>query len=651
MFKGVNIRGGALSGKGKVTGGRFLGIDSSMSENSVSNSRADGISRYGGKEAPGCVNMIRTQMGEVSKRPGYRIRLSPSDNIGGVFRCCFEDGDRLYIVDKTTVRVYTADFALIHTFSLPCDMDGCNALQSGDNVMLINGECFVMHNVRTGWFRYILKDGRTNADHPDDFYLPTLFIASTPDGAGESFEAVNLLSPYVAEQYISDGSSLDYSFHLESSGGVVRAYIKSETGEWIGTDGVGISEGKARFEAAPPLPSVEGEDNVRIVYRRASFEEDAVKIAGCKIGTLYGVAGYKDRAFLSSNAAFRGYVFYSQMDEARYFPDINYLRVGGDETSVMALAGEDTSLAVICNDNVYVMAGGMDGNNAVFTVNGIFKTPTPSCVQTPQVFDGEVVYLTDRGVCAITASGVLDERCSQIRSAFLNYHLFKEDLSGCVMIAADEFLVISNRHDRLYLLDARQFSTAGDVPFSRRQYEGYVWTGIDAKYLWQQDGSICFSDGKYVFSFNKGFESNNEYRDETDVVDGVVTTETIAAYWETPYIYCSDFHLWKFFMRMGLLLGSKTGSDGAFLNTDVKISAQFDNSDWRILKDYSGDHRLFRYGNVNYPLFTYRDRPKSYAVYRRLLHKRGRGIKFRFENDRYDEPFTLLEYCVEYNLM
>ena len=74
------------------------------------------------------------------------------------------------------------------------------------------------------------------------------------------------------------------------------------------------------------------------------------------------------------------------------------------------------------------------------------------------MFDNEVLYLTSEGVCAVTASGVMDERCAQIRSAYINRWLLEENLKDCVMTACGDFLVISNRMGRLYLLDGGQVS-------------------------------------------------------------------------------------------------------------------------------------------------------------------------------------------------
>ena len=133
--------------------------------------------------------------------------------------------------------------------------------------------------------------------------------------------------------------------------------------------------------------------------------------------------------------------------------------------------------------------------------------------------------------------------------------------------------------------------------------------------------------------------------------NGQIVYSTINAYWETPPIYCQSFHVNKFFERMGALLSSQMAVDGAPLNTDVRISARFDNDKWRVIKDYGGELSVFRYENISYARFTYSDRPESYAVYKRLLHKRGRSIKLRFENDNFDQPFTLRSFLIEYTIM
>lgn len=102
---------------------------------------------------------------------------------------------------------------------------------------------------------------------------------------------------------------------------------------------------------------------------------------------------------------------------------------------------------------------------------------------------------------------------------------------------------------------------------------------------------------------------------------------------------------------MGVSLGQQYGNDGYAMNTDVKISAKFDNDEWRVIKDYDASLHVFRYDAMDYSRFTYGNEVSDYSIYKRLLHKKGRAVKLRFENDRLNEPFTLKQFGIEYKIM
>ena len=669
-FVSNNIMSGSVSSSGTVQTSSIHGIDSTSAEDERSISRADGISYYDGSEQPGTVNMIRTGLGQISKRPGYTIckKSEQFGALGGVFKFSSPEQELYFFISGNVMAVSTSSYDFESedtiTVDLPDDFDDCLAMQSEDCMFFLNGDFVFIYRVADGEVFYIGSDGSTTVtEYTNPFeglYLPVLFIGCTPTGAGSSYEAVNLLNPYISEQFICDGDANEYTVHMDiKPDTTVHAFTKNTLGEWEPAAVLSYAGRTVKFVMPPPKTSVEGEDNLKIIYLYDSFAQNAYKIAKCRCMTMYGVAGYKDRVFLAANSDVPNIIYYSDMDNHLYFPDLNYLKIGESDTQIVALAGDDTRLAVICNDNVYMVSGNIQDPqtavdflpNALFLISGIFRTVKPIEGVLTQVFDNEVVYLTEKGVSAITASGVLDERCCQNRSAMINYHLLKEQLDDCKMLAYDDFLVISNRSDTLYLLDSKQYFKSGDEPFSYRQYDGYIWKGINAKYMWVNQGYLYFSNGEYIFRFNKNFISNSDYRDETEISNGQIVYSTINAYWETPPIYCQSFHVNKFFERMGALLSSQMAVDGAPLNTDVRISARFDNDKWRVIKDYGGELSVFRYENISYARFTYSDRPESYAVYKRLLHKRGRSIKLRFENDNFDQPFTLRSFLIEYTIM
>ena len=677
-FTANTRRSGSVSGSGTVRSGSLHGIDSTSAEDERSVSRADGVSFYDGSEQPGTVNMIRTGLGQISKRPGFSIcrKMAESVTLGGVFKFTSPEKETYFYITGSSMTVSDGQFAADDstdsdgaddsalTVSLPDDFSDCTAAQSDDCMFFMNGSFLFVYRVSDGKSFYIGKDGQTSVtsySNPfEGLYLPLLFIGCAPSGAGSSYEAVNLLNPYVSEQFIADGESNEYTVHMDiKTGTEVHAFVKNASGDWENTAVLSFTGRKVKFTVAPQKSQTEGEDNLKIIYMYDGFAENAYKTACCRLMTMYGAGGYKDRVFLSGNDLLPNIVYYSQMDNHLYFPDLKYLKIGDSDTSVIALAGDDTRLAVICSDNVYMVSGSAGTADtevdfmpdALFLISGIFKTPLPYSGACTAVFDNEVVYLTENGVVAVTASGVLDERCCQVRSAMINYHLLKEDLSECRMLVFGDFLVISNRSGTLYMLDSKQYFKSGSEPFSRRQYDGYIWKGVNAEYMWVQNGDLYFSDGEYIFRFNSGFKSTGGYRDEICIENGSTVYRTVSAYWETPDIYCQSFHLNKFFTRMGVWLAGKTAQDGSPADTDVKISARFDNDDWRVIKDYGGQLSSFGYARINYARFTYNRRPKSYAVYSRLTHKRGRCIRFRFENDNYDQPFTMKSFLVEYSIM
>ncbi len=649
------LRSASTSGGGVVTANKLLGIDGASAFGRSSVSRAQRQSFYEGEETPGAMNMIRNSLGEVAKRPAYKsISDKPySRNLRGVFDFKNAGKENYFFLYDDCFIVTDENYKHLQSYALPCDLTDSNMFRINQYIFLLSGKCMYIFDTKKNKPIYITDGQDTSIVTSSHTYLPTVYIGGLPSGKAASYEAVNMLNPFIAEQYIGDGSSKTFNTHFEIDK-LQGAYIKNKSGgwDWILIDS--NTSNSVTLEKAPSAPSVSGEDNVRIIYARKGYLDAFKKLAGCTCATLFGVSGFEDRVFLSGNDNYPGEVFYSEMDKPLYFPDLNYIKVGSPGTKVCALAGQGTELAVICNDYIYTVKGSAVTDdtktpyveNAVFSITGILKTPPP-VNHPPCIFDNEINYLTTEGVCAVTATGVLDERCCQIRSSFINYYLQKENLSNCKMMVYGDFLIISNRKGRIYLLDGKQFSANEDKPFSHRQYEGYIWDDVVAKYMWMQNGRLFFSDGVDFYYFDENFIQNGIYSDEIRIDDFTVDYRPVKAYWETPEITCSRFELIKFFMRMGVYLKGVYNSYGEPYNTGVKISANFGDNHWRVIKDYDAEKYVFNYGKINYAKFVYRPHPKDYSVYCRLLHKKGRSIKLRFENDK-DEPMILRGYDIEY---
>ncbi len=585
------------------------------------------------------INLIPKSAGVVTKRCGYTKKTLPFEYEGNINAVAIFDAYlaryTVYLIGSKLYCVYNGN---VYSHTLPFDTADMRPVRLGDYQFFIGGDNLIIYYPFLNQIMYWSTRGVGGDTYLT--YVPTIYIGNTPSGAGASYEGVNLLSDRVCELYRGDGNTTFFKTHLEPTGNF-ELYTKKDDGEWKRVEMASYSSGGVTFTNAPSAPAVSGEDNVKIVYKFKSQFALWQQIAGCKNFCVFGVGGNRDRLFLSGNVANPGEVYYSHIDNPLYFCDLDYIKVGDSETDVCSLAYYGSHLAVITDDGIYTVIGsqGQSGaikQDALFLIDGFVATPRPIENEPSLIFGGEPVYLTDDGVYAVSASGVLDERCAALRSSRINTLLKEENLNDCRMIVYGDRLVISNAKDRLYLLDSRQFFSAQNQPFASKQYEGFVWTNIDAKTMWMQDGILFFSNTNGVFAFDGGFA------DEVSADEFV----PIDAYWETPYLYGADLSDFKFFEKISLLCD---GGEGDYSN--VKIFARIDNAPWRVVKNYDAKMRLFCYADFDYSLFTYRDYVYNYVISSRLFHKKGMGIKLKFQNDRVNEPFTMLRFGVDYLTM
>ena len=625
-FKGYPLRSAGVSASGTVRASRMYGLSGGAA---------------GPERAADSVNMIRVEKDRVSKRAGFSpVRSSPGPDVGGVFTYYTPETERCFIVAGNTLTVTDGGYAgELDSVVLPQGFDGCSAIQLSDCMVFLNGGCVFIYRVSDGETFYITESGDTGESAPT-VYTPVIFIGGSPGAQVQpatEYEAFNLLTPFVSEQFRGDGACADFTVHRDVASALsVSVYLKNAAGEWEYTLPSRVDGNRVTFVQPPPAPAVTGEDNVKITYRRKGFEDVAWKLSLCTCAAAFGVAGYKDRLFISGNDRMPGAVWYSQMDDPLYFPDLNYLKVGTASTRVLGLCGSDTKLAVICRDNVFLMEGAASDatTGASFTVSQILETPPPAQKPCPCVFDGEAVYLTERGVAAIAPSGILDERCCTVRSGLINDRLLKNGVDRLKMTACGDYLVISDCAGTLFLLDSRRFSRDG-------QNEGFVWTGVPARYLWSQNERLYFSDGAAIYRFPRDFAAAVPVSDVTEQ-----KTVPVSAFWQSPPITLEGFHRRKYFDKLGLFLGGDSECC-----TGVRISAYFDDDPARLLYDSGSDLCAFRYDAVSFGTFTYSPRAASRYLYLRLLHKRCRAVSLRFENSEPGQTFTTGGYSLDYLIM
>lgn len=590
----------------------FLGVDFTNSPSNVDL-----------KKSPNGINMIRDVPGKVRKCMGYETIKTYSDRINGAH---FRHGDEEYLIHSGT-KLYKGDSVLYS------DMDDARSKswQIEDNLYIVDGKALLVY------------DGTTVKKASDDGYIPILTIAKAPSGGGEQYEPLNLLQPGFTELFA--GTATDRTFQLSFSGldsTAVQAWLLNSSGNWVrkteGTDfSVNRSTGAVTFTTAPGVSPVSGEDNVKITaFRTVSGYAD--RINKCKIGILFGVNGAADRIFLSGNPDYINYDWYCDYNNPLYWPDTGYATLGTARSAIIGYSIINDRLAAHKDSmeddrNVIIREGNITDNEPTFKIVNTLQGAGAIAPYSFAYLSNEPLFLTELGIYAITPQDVTGEKYSQNRSFFLNGKLLEEpnmsEAFACVY--KDMYWLALN--NVAYILDGLQpLQTDRSMPYATRQYAGFYRTNLPARVMWVHDNEFYFgtTDGR-ICKFYSDPESLLSYND-----DGVA----IHAIWDTPDFYGNLFYKNKTFRHLDVRLASA-------IATSIRIWAQ-KRGIWNLIKEDDTSARYFSFSSVIFSKFTFSSDTTPKTIPSKIKVKKVDKARFRFENNRVNEPFGLFDLAWEY---
>ena len=597
----------------------FRGVDLINSPTNVEKSRS-----------PAAPNMIRDQVGKVRKRMGYRtVATAPEGaRVNGVHflgeERLLHAGAKLYRwEDGETGAVFTELGAMADARSVSFRFD--------DRLYLLDGT------------EYRVYDGSTLAAVSAGAYVPTVVISRNPTGGGTAYEALNLLGTRWRESFL--GTAEDKTYQLTADGldeTPVTAELLNADGEWVakteGTDfTVDREKGTVTFTTAPGVSPVTGHDNVRVTASKAR-EGSGGMVSACTVFAVYGVGGAADRVFLSGNAAKPGMDWYSAYDDPTYFPDTSYTQLSRDGARVAGYAILNNTLATFLQGStdgrsVVVRTGSLDSDGeALFRITNTLIGEDAAAPGTFALAGKEPLFLTERGVYAITAEELTGEKYSQERSYYISAELEKaEDKAGARAIVWRDFYVLA-LGGTLYLLDLRQRSYEKNSPYSSFQYECYYFPDITARVLFQDGDALCFgqADGK-LRRFGTNVDDPGCYNDDGAAID---------AYWEF-----SDFDGQTFF-RAKTFTGISVRLASAVL-TGVRIFAQKQGL-WSQVFDAKERARYLDWGYIDFAKFVFSADRTPRTLWGKIKLKKVDKVRFRLQNNALNEPFGLYAFGLEW---
>ena len=598
----------------------FRGVDLNNSPSNVDKSRS-----------PAAPNMIRDQVGKVRKRMGYTTKATAPEGaaIHGVH----------HLMDETLIHAGSKLYRLVKAADGTWSLTEIGAMANSRSRSFVFDQKLYLLDGTT----YQVYDGETLTAVAASAAVPTIIISRRPNGGGQSYEGLNLLGKKWTESFL--GTKDDKTYQLttkELSGDPVTAKVLDANGNWVdkveNTDfTVDRAKGTVTFTTAPGESPVTGQDNVQITACKVR-EGYLDAINKCTIAAVYGVGGSTDRVFLSGNGDKPGIDWYSSFEDPAFWPDTNYTKLVRDGGAVTGYAVLSNTLAAFINGasderNVVVRGGTLDEDgDALFRIS---NTMIGQDAVAPDTFcrtDKEPLFLTDRGVFAITAEELTGEKYSQERSYYIGSALraAQDRQSACACIYGDFYALALD--GTIYLLDLQQKTYERNSPYSSFQYECYYWPGIPATVLFLDGDALCFgtADGK-LCRFGTNVDDVGGYNDDGLAID---------AYWETSDFDGKIFFHVKTFPGLAVRLAAAT-------NTGVVVYAQV-RGIWKKVFSSGAKARYFDWNYIDFSKFTFSADRTPRTLFGKIKIKKADKVRFRLQNDVLNEPFGLYAFGLQF---
>lgn len=592
----------------------FRGVDLNNSPSNVDKSRS-----------PAAPNMIRDQVGKVRKRTGYHtLGTAP-------------EGAKIWAVHRI------GEETLVHAGEQLYRWDGGEGFEALGKMAAARSRSFIFDEklYLLDGVTYQVYDGVSLAPVSESAYVPTVIISREPTGGGTTYEALNLLGRKWTETFLGTAEDTVYQLTAqELDEDEVTAEVLNSDGEWVsqkeGEDfAVDRAEGTVTFALAPGLSPVTGMDNVKITAAKTR-EGYAETINGCTLAAVFGVGGAPDRVFLTGNPNKPGVDYYSGFEDPTFFPDIGYTKLSRDGAEIVGYAVLNNALAAFLkNDtvgrNVVVRTGSLDEDGeALFRITNTIIGQSAIATDTFVRTDKEPLFLTDRGVYAITAEELTGEKYSQERSYYIKSAITEaKNMDKAVGVVFRDFYVLA-LDGTLYLLDLQQKVYEKNSPYSSYQYECYYFPNISATALWVVDNVLYFAtaEGK-LRVFYEDAESPGSYNDDGAAID---------AYWETADFDGQALYNAKTFTGVAVRLA-------AAVKTGVKIYAQ-KRGLWSSVFDAETKTRFFEWSYIDFAKLSFSTDRTPRTLWRKIKIKKVDKVRFRLQNAEVNEPFGLYAFAV-----
>lgn len=461
-------------------------------------------------------------------------------------------------------------------------------------------------------------------------------------------EEFNLISSKWKESFLCDtGTEKNFTLSQEKlSKGKVRAWVMDEDGKFVEKKEnedftVDRTKGKIAFKNFVPKTPVIGQDNL-IIEATKFFEDYEDKINLCNQSIAFDTGGTANRIFVSGNPNEPRRDYWCAAGDPTYWPDTYYSELGSEGNSIIGYSVIGNKLATYLSNpkdgrGIIIRNSYLDEQgNVSFPIEGFLQGEEAIAPRGFVYMDREQLFLTARGVYAITTEDVSGEKYTQNRSYFINKMLCEEkNLDKAFCAKWKQFYVIAI-NGKFYLLDSGQKSYERGEPLSTGQYECYLWTGIPARILWEKGGQLFFGDEEgNVCYFESDLATAKSYVDYSK--DG---EKPIEAYWTFPDFAGDVFWKNKTIRAVAIQLLP-------YARNKVRLEYRIKGF-WDILKDFSDKNSYFSWNSFAWEGFTWSGDSTYRTATAKVKIKKFDKCGFRISCTEKNKAFGLYAFSVEY---
>lgn len=457
-----NIGTGLNAGKLKVqVYNDFRGVD--FTDNNVSESRS-----------PDALNMwknYKTLGKKVETRPGIVEKLQETYTIFGLFFYTINNVDHLIIHEG--VKLY--DLNLSTNVKTQIKASGMNPAKSVGFVF--NNILFIKDGIN-----YLEYNGSTVSNVTGT--IPNIAIHNLVGGETKMIQEPNLLTDYVTEEYLCDGTTTDYYLSQQGVSDITVWDISGVTPTQVTTGfTTDTTNGIVTFSTAPT-----NDKTYQIKYCKTTTNANMVN--KCTLAELFD-----NRVFFSGNKDYPNLLLWCGLNDPRYIGSTNFATQGGDVSQIKAL--------VPGNNAIWTFKAPSQENTTIFynvpfevydskteqtvkTYANSHSSITTGCIATGINFNDDIVFFSDRGLEGITGD-ITTEQAIGHRSTLVDSKLLSESNYKDLILAEWEGYLLVAIGNRVYLADSHQKVQNID----HFEYEWFYWDlGVEISSMKVLNGTL-----------------------------------------------------------------------------------------------------------------------------------------------------------------